>query len=233
MLKKRIIPILLFDDTMQVVKPVSFARPYRRLGTMMQYIRVLENRNVDELILVDITATEQNRAPNFKRLKEFTAHTFMPVTYGGGIRTLEDIKEALNSGADKVCIKTALNIIPKAAEKFGAQAIVLAMDYRDFGLQELVYQVEAEIFGVGEILFTNTEKDGTMGGYDLTEIREMCSAAKIPIIANGGAGHPEHLAQALDAGASAVAAGSMFLYSEWTPKLCAEYLAERGHAVRV
>jgi cyclase len=234
-LKHRIITTLLFDETMQAVKPISFQRPYRRLGTLMQYIKVLDRRNIDELILIDITATEQKREPNYEKLREFTSNCFMPVTYGGGIRTLDSIRMALESGADKVCIKTSEQLIDKAAQKFGTQAIVYCLETNDEDMFKDVISKAKEIEekGAGEILLVDRDYDGTMRGYELDFLQELVREIKIPIIACGGGSEPADMEYALKNGASAVAAGSMFLFTEHTPRSCAKYLHERGYAVRL
>jgi len=239
MLKHRIIPTLLWDG-MQCVKPVSFERPYRKLGTMEQYIRVIETRNVDELIIIDIEATPKGRPPNYVKLRQFCDNLYCPVTYGGGIRTLDDIRNALSNGADKVAIRHQIDIIPKAVEKFGAQAIVGVIDYCDrrnhptLPMQPIdETSIYLESLGVGEILLTDTQKDGMMEGYNLALIELVSETVDIPVIANGGCGEPKHMLQALEAGASAVAAGSMFLYTEHTPRSCAEQLTEWGCDVRL
>lgn len=231
MLKKRIIPTLLWDG-IQCVKPVAFERPYRKLGAMEQYVRVIEHRNVDELIIIDIEATPNKRKPNFVRLRQFCDNLYCPVTYGGGISTLDDIRDALNNGADKVAIKTHSELIYQGSRKFGSQAIVAVLD----DSIETVVGCDAQRCrdqGAGEILLTCYVSDGLMEGYNLNLIQEASDAVDIPVIANGGCGEPVHMLQALEAGASAVAAGSMFLYTEETPRSCAEKLTEWGCDVRL
>ena len=232
MLKHRIIPVLLTDGNGQCVKPVSFQRPYRKLGTMEQYIRVVENRNVDELIIIDIEATNQKRKPDFNKLRSYCDNLYCPVTYGGGISTLDDISMALNNGADKVAIRSIQGLIPGAVKKFGAQAIVYVMDWHGED-DPIKWAQYAEHLGGGEILLNDVYKDGTMEGYNLELIKDVSRAVSIPVIALGGCGEPAHMAQALSAGASAVAAGSMFLYTDYTPKNCAEYLDKQGFPVRL
>ena len=233
-LKHRIITTLLYDETGQVVKPVAFGRPYRRLGTLRQYVRVIENRNIDELILIDITATEQGREPNYATIRGVCDNLYCPVTVGGGVSSLAHIRELLKNGADKVAIKTSIGITEKAAKKFGSQAIVGVIDfidsYDDY-YYPWSYTRALKDLGVGEILLIDDTLDGTMEGYNLELIKHV-SSVSIPIIACGGCGSPEHMAQALDMGASSVAAGSMFLYTDETPRVCAEYLDRKGYAVR-
>jgi len=238
-LKHRIIPTLLWDGV-QCVKPVSFERPYRKLGSMEQYIQVMERRNIDELIILDIEATAKNRPPDFDKLRAFCDNLYCPVTYGGGICTLDHIRDALSNGADKVAIRHQINIIPKAVDKFGAQAIVGVIDYCNRPPHPILPMqtidetaIYLESLGVGEILLTDTQQDGMMEGYNLELIELVTSAVDIPVIANGGCGEPVHMLQALEAGASAVAAGSMFLYTEYTPRDCARDLIEWGQDVRL
>lgn len=234
MLKKRIIPILLWDG-LQAVKPISFQRPYRKLGSMEQYVQVMERRGIDELIIIDIEATPHKRKPNFVKLRQFCDNLYCPVTYGGGINSLEDISMALNNGADKVAIKTRIDLLPRAARKFGKQALIYALDtYHNETIEETMCRaVQAEHQGAGEILLTDTLLDGTMTRYNLDLIEAVSEALDIPVISNGGCGEPVHMLQAFEAGASAAAAGSMFLFTEHTPKSCAKQLTEWGADVRI
>lgn len=235
MLKHRTIPVLLTDGNGQCVKPIAFGRPYRKLGTMEQYIQIIERRNVDELIIIDIEATAQGRKPNFAKLRSWCDNLFCPVTYGGGISTLDHIRLALENGADKVAIKSAYNIIPEASNKFGKQAIVGVIDSFD-EYDEYYYGWSAsryfEKLGVGEILLNDQNSDGKMKGYNI-ELIKQAKGVLIPTVILGGCGEPVHMHQALAAGASAVAAGSMFLFTEHTPRSCAEFLNEMGHPVRL
>src|SRR5258708_37558756 len=123
-LKHRVIPILLTDGQGNCVKPVKFQRPYRKVGSLMQYVKILEKRNIDELVILDIEATNENRLIDCEKIKEYTKELFCPVTLGGGIKTLDDINKLLQSGADKVAIKQSNLIIFDAVKKFGSQAIV-------------------------------------------------------------------------------------------------------------
>ena len=232
MLKNRIIPTLLWDGV-QCVKPVSFERPYRKLGSMEQYIQVMERRNIDELIILDIEATAKNRPPDFDKLRTFCNNLYCPVTYGGGISSLDHIRDALSNGADKVAIRHRLDIVPQAVKKFGAQAIVGVLEFCEQDVRLDNSAIYLESIGVGEILLTDANRDGMMEGYNLDAIEIVSQAVNIPIIANGGCGEPVHMLQALEAGASAVAAGSMFLYTEFTPRDCARDLIEWGQDVRL
>ena len=239
MLKKRIIPTLLYDSSLQVVKPVSFGRPYRSLGTLMQYVNTMERRNIDELMLMDITSPENNHEPLFDKIKEFTSKLFCPVTVGGGIRKLDHITKLIQEcGADKVLIHGALfydqDFVYRAARKFGSQAVVanLAVDYSSI-ITTRAWVKKLIEDGAGEIMITDMDKDGTMKGYNIGLTSNCVSWSTVPIIANGGCASPEDMEKAFNVGADAVAAGSLFLYTEHTPASCAKYLYEKNVAVRV
>lgn len=211
-------------------------------------IRLLERREVDELIILDIVATPNNRGPRFEEIKRLCENLFMPVTVGGGIRNTNDIRRLLQSGADKVSINTAAlerpELIDEAAQKFGSQAVVVSIDvrmaqiYSHCGVRNAKRDAadvaeEAEARGAGEILLNSIERDGMMQGYDFDLIREVSSAVSIPVIACGGCGSYEHMKEAFDAGAHAVAVGAFFQFCEATPKGAARYLNEQGIAARL
>lgn len=231
MLKKRIIPTILWDGV-QVVKPVAFERPYRKLGTIEQYMMIMEARNVDEILIIDICATEENREPKYDKFRGFTSNLMCPISYAGGINSLDCIQRLLANGADKVGVKTNNEIIYPAARKFGSQAIISIVDY-NLGEDVILTCKNREADGAGEILLTCMDLDGRMEGYDLETLYDVSSRVSIPVVALGGAESPEDLAHALQAGASAVSAGSLFLFTEHTPKSCAEYLNEQGFPVRL
>ena len=239
MLKTRIIPILLTDGKGNLVKPIKFQRPYRVVGSLMQYVRVLEKRNIDELIIIDIEASNEGRLIDSEKIKEYTKELYCPVTLGGGIHKLDHINELLQSGADKITIQTASNdqeFIKKAVEKFGSQCITIAVDVDDFygaypSAATLCKYMEQD--GAGEILLTSTSYEGTQLGYNIPLLIECVDVLKIPLIINGGCGEPSHMEIAIKNGASAVAASSMFLYTDTTPKDCAKYLQDRDLQVRV
>ena len=251
MLKTRVIPTLLWKD-FGLVKGVGFDS-WRRVGTVLPAIKVYNTREVDELILVDITATAETREPDFESVAEFSAECFVPLTVGGGIRNIDDITRLLRAGADKVSINSAAFVNPElvreASARFGSQCIVASIDARrseDGG--QLCYSHsgtrpterrpaewarELEALGAGEVLITSIERDGTMQGYDLELIREVASAVRIPVIASGGAGNYQHMLEAIQQGhASAVAAASIFHFTQQTPLEAKQYLAEHGVAVR-
>lgn len=251
MLKVRIIPTLLWKN-LGLVKGIAFDS-WRRVGTIMPAVKVYNTRQVDELIVVDITATLEGRLPDFDELREFSSECFVPLTVGGGVRKIEDIRQLLRSGADKVSINSAAfecpELINEAAERFGSQCVVASIDARKnmdgsysclsrSGTQEAgrnpgEWAEEMERRGAGEIIITSVDRDGTMQGYDLELIRLITGRVRIPVIASGGAGNYEHLYEALETGrAAAVAAASIFHFTEQTPLEAKKYLAIRGIPVR-
>lgn len=251
MLKARVIPILLWKNH-GLVKGIGFDS-WRRVGTIMPAVKVYNTRQVDELIVVDISATSEGRLPDFAEVQEFSAECFVPLTVGGGVRTIEDIRQLLRAGADKVSINTAAfenpGLINDAADRFGSQCVVGSIDatknpaggYRcmsrsgtvDTGWVPGDWAVELERRGAGEILITSVDRDGTMEGYDLELILSITQRVRIPVIASGGAGNYQHMFEALDTGkAAAVAAASIFHFTEQTPLEAKNYLATRGIPVR-
>lgn len=246
MVKTRIIPVLLYDEY-GCVKGRQFSKD-RRIGSLIDRVRVIERRDVDELILLDVAATPNNRCPNFELIKEVCSNLFCPVTVGGGVRTIDDIRQLLNSGADKVSIGTAAlerpEFINEASDKFGAQAVVVSVDVRDgqvwsrcgterSGVEVQVWCVEAEQRGAGEILLTGIDRDGTLSGTDPDLAALSRWGLGIPVVLAGGCGTYEHMRAALDAGAHAVASGAMFQFTDTTPKGAARYLKEHGYQTRV
>ena len=226
----------------------------KRVGSAMQAVKVYNMREVDELVFLDISATREGREPDYELVDDLADECFMPLTVGGGVSTVEHFERLLKVGADKVAVNTALverpEVVREAAETFGSQCVVASIDCRRAadGSQEvftrsgttptgrtpvdLAQQVQE--LGAGEILLTSIDRDGTMEGYDLQAIRLVAGAVTIPVIASGGAGEYRHMAEALlDAGASAVAAASMFHFTEQTPLEAKHYLRGRDIAVRV
>jgi cyclase len=251
MLKIRIIPTLLFKDV-GLVKGVQFDS-WRRTGTAMQAIKVYNLREVDEIIFVDITASKEGRTPDFSTVDELADECFMPMTVGGGIRTLEDARRMVEVGADKISINSALidqpHIVESIARKYGSQFVVASIDVRRIDgqyivhthagsrpisvpLLDLVRQVED--LGAGEILLTSIDRDGTMQGYDIELTGMVSSATRLPVIASGGAGSYEHMAEVLrQTSVTAVAAASIFHFTEQTPLEAKRYLKAQGFAVRL
>lgn len=250
MLKVRVVPTLLWKGV-GLVKGVGFDS-WRRVGTVLPAIKVYNARDVDELILLDISATPEGREPDYDSIEEFSAECFVPLTVGGGVREIGDITKLLRVGADKITINTAAyespELVQQAARRFGSQCIVVAIDVhrlqddrrecyshcgtRPTGRKPAEWARQVEALGAGEILLTSIERDGTMNGYDLDVIRQVASSVGIPVIASGGAGNYEHLHECISSGASAVAAASMFHFTEQTPLAAKQYLAAQGVPVR-
>jgi cyclase len=250
MLKKRLIPTLLLKDG-RMIKTIQFDRQ-RDVGNPVTAAKIYNAQSADELVFLDITATQQNRNAFFDVISKVADECFMPFCAGGGVRTLEDIRKLLLAGADKVAINTAAvrrpEFIREAAEKFGSQCIVVAIDVRPgnggyavytnrgrdragVGLMDWVRT--AEEYGAGEIMITNIERDGMMHGYDLKLVRMVSDAAGIPVIASGGVGTLTHLVEGLVEGhASAVAAASIFHFTDQSPIKAKMFLKEAGIDVR-
>jgi cyclase len=237
-LKTRVIPVLLWDDR-GLCKPIGFERPGRFVGSLMSAAMLYENRTCDEIVLLDIDATPKGRPPRFNAIRQFTSKLFCPVSVGGGVRSLDDIRGLLNAGADKVVIRTNAKpaFIREAARKFGSQCIVVALDYGDPDFEStgmmLLRAKFLQTMGAGEFLLTNKDRDGTRIGYDLQTIKALCKSITAPVIANGGCSGPKDMLAAIQAGAHAVAASSIFLYNNVTPQICKEYLAENGVPMRI
>ena len=232
MIKTRVIPVVLWDGV-NCVQTVRFGRPSRVFGSLTDVLRVYERRNVDELILLHIDTVK----PDIDQIKWFTSQMFCPITVGGGVSSLDDIRKLLLAGADKVAIRTAAEplFIEEASRKFGAQAIVFSLDVPvSMPLQAAsIIAHDTEVAGAGEILLTSIDYNGTQRGYDLDLISEVANAVTIPVIAHGGCGTAGHMVQALQAGAHAVAASTMFLFTETTPRECSKYIQEHGFEARV
>jgi cyclase len=234
-LKVRVIPTLLWKD-FGLVKGVRFDS-WRRVGSVLPAIKVYNARDVDELVLVDITASGEQRSPDHESVADFADECSVPLTVGGGICEHEQIVRLLHAGADKVSLNTALfdrpQLVDDAARQFGSQCVVASVDVRrddgevrclshsgtrDTGRSPLAWARELADRGAGEILLTSVDRDGTMTGYDIDLIGRVAAAVEVPVIASGGAGTYQHLVDAVQqAGASAVAAASMFHFTEQTP----------------
>lgn len=236
MLKTRIIPTLLWKD-FGLVKGVGFDS-WRRVGSVLPSVKVYNQREVDELILVDIVAHLSNDELDFESINEFGQDCFVPLTVGGGISNIEQVQKLLRVGADKVCVNTQAysdpNLITNIAKRHGSQCIVASIDVKQktdnswecyshagkepTGKNVIEWAIEMEDRGAGEILLTSIEKDGTMEGYDFKLIEAIINSVKIPVIASGGAGNYQDMIDAVNkCGANAVAAASMFHFTEQTP----------------
>jgi len=245
MLKTRVLPTLLFKDN-GLVKGRCFQSD-RPVGSALQAIKV------DELMFLDVSATLQGRPPDFAQVDELADECFMPMTVGGGVSRLEHIRGLLAVGADKVSIGTAAfsnpDLISEGARNFGRQCIVAAIDVRREGscwrvhshcgqqptdLEPVAWARELERLGAGEIVLTSIDRDGTMTGYDVEITRRVAAAVSVPVIASGGAGAFSHMAEVLkDGGAGAVAAASMFHFTEKTPREAKVYLRDNGFSMRL
>lgn len=251
MLKVRVIPTLLWKN-FGLVKGVGF-NSWRRVGPVLPAIKVYNQRDVDELVLLDIVAQQSGAAPDFESIDEFGQDSFVPLTIGGGITGIEQVQRLLRAGADKVSVNTAAyahpELVTEIAKRHGVQCVVASVDARAeshggwqcfshagsvaTGKEVCAWARELEDRGAGEILITSIERDGTMQGYDLALIEAVVGAVQIPVIASGGAGNYQDMVKAVtEAGASAVAAASMFHFTEQTPAGAKTALAAAGIPVR-
>jgi cyclase len=252
MLTKRIIPCLDVKDG-RVVKGVSFV-DLRDAGDPVEAAAVYDREGADELCFLDITASHENRKTILDVVERTAARVFMPVTVGGGVRTLDDIRNLLNAGADKVSINTAAverpQFVKEAAERFGTQCIVVAIDAKraaaphtwdvfthggrkPTGINAVEWAHQMEQYGAGEILLTSMDEDGRQQGYDLDLTSAVSSRVAVPVIASGGVGTLEHLYDGLVRGkADAVLAASIFHFRTYTIPQAKAYLRDRGVPVR-
>lgn len=252
MLSVRIIPCLDVRDG-RVVKGVNFVNLVDA-GDPVEQAKAYENQGADELVFLDITASSDNRAIMRDVVERTAGECFMPLTVGGGLRTLEDIRLMLNAGADKVSLNTSAitnpNLVSEASAKFGNQCIVVAIDAKREGegrwnvythggrnrteLDAVEWAKEVERRGAGEILLTSMDCDGTKDGYDIALTRAVSDAVKIPVIASGGAGNLMHLVDAVKlGGASAVLAASIFHFGTYTIEQAKREMRAAGLPVRL
>ena len=249
MLRKRIIPKLLLHNG-RAVKGVQFEE-LRDTGSPITKARIYDAQGADELLLLDIDAYRSDRAILTDIVSRAAKELFLPLCVGGGVRSIDTIRTLLLAGADKVAINTAAadspSLVERAARTFGSQCIVISVDFRALDGQNRVFVeggtkptnlnpvsqcVRMANAGAGEILLTSIDRDGTMQGYDLEVLEEVACAAKIPIIASGGAGTLEHMASAIHKGAHAVAVGSLFDFTDQSPIKARSYFANEGIPVR-
>lgn len=250
MLAKRIIPC--FDVANgRVVKGVNFVN-LRDAGDPVEQAGIYNDERADELVFLDIMASYEGRGTTVEMARRVADEVFIPFTIGGGIRSADDFRTLLLAGADKCSINSAAvrnpDLINEAAWRFGSQCVVVAIDARRDGdgwkvyldggrvptnLDAVAWAQEAERRGAGEILLTSMDTDGTQDGYDLPLLRAICDAVNIPVIASGGAGKLEHFYEAIQAGASAVLAASVFHYKTFSVGEVKRYLASRGVPVRL
>ena len=253
-LAKRIIPCLDVDKG-RVVKGVRFV-DIRDAGDPVEVAKRYNLEGADEITFLDITASHEQRDTTVHTVERMAAEVFIPLTVGGGIRTVEDIRCMLNAGADKVGINTAAihnpDFVREAAQRFGSQCIVVAIDAkrvsereprweifthggrRATGIDALDWARKMARYGAGEILLTSMDRDGTRDGFDLALTRAVSEAVNIPVIASGGVGELQHLADGVtEGGADAVLAASIFHFREHTVAEAKHYMAERGIEVRL
>lgn len=255
-LAKRIIPCLDVDKG-RVVKGVQFV-DIRDAGDPVEVAKKYNEQGADEITFLDITASVEGRETTVQTVEKIAAEVFIPLTVGGGIRTLEDIRTMLNAGADKVSINSAAvkdpEFVKAAAERFGSQCIVVAIDAKKVsaegepprweifthggrkptGIDAIEWAIRMTDYGAGEILLTSMDKDGTKDGFDLAVTRAIADAVPVPVIASGGVGNLQHLVDGvIDGGADAVLAASIFHFGEYTVPEAKEYMQERGVEVRL
>ncbi len=255
-LAKRIIPCLDVDNG-RVVKGVKFV-DIRDAGDPVEIARRYDREGADELTFLDITATHDNRDTMVHVVEQVASEVFIPLTVGGGIRTAEDIRRMLNAGADKVGINSAAvfrpEFVKEAADKFGSQCIVVAIDAKKVsqdgeaerweifthggrkptGIDAVAWAVRMKDYGAGEILLTSMDRDGTKSGFDLALTRAISEAVSIPVIASGGVGNLDHLADGIIEGkADAVLAASIFHFAEYTIEQAKRRMQARGIEVRL
>ena len=250
---KRVIPCLDIKGG-RVVKGVNFVN-LRDAGDPADAAAAYDKAGADEVVFLDITASSDSRATQLEWVRQVASKLFIPFTVGGGIRSTEDFKAILREGADKISVNSAAimnpNLISQAADKFGSQCVVVAIDAKrrrdgagwtvyknggrvDMELDAVEWARKAESLGAGEILLTSMDRDGTKSGYDLELTKAVAEAVEIPVIASGGAGTAEHFSQALvQAGADAVLAASLFHYKELESRQVKEYLRAGGVSVRL
>jgi len=230
MLRTRVIPCLLLRGA-GLVKTTRFKDP-KYVGDPINAVRIFNDKEVDELVMLDITASREAREPPFAAIAEVASECFMPFAYGGGIRSVDQVRRILKLGVEKVIFNTtawrAPEVLSEASREFGAQAIVASIDVRRrlFGRYEVVveggtrgtrtdpadYARRLEEAGAGEIFLTSVDRDGTMSGYDLELIEKVSASVGVPVIASGGARSVQDFRAAADRGAAAVAAGAMFVF---------------------
>ena len=250
---KRIIPCLDVNNG-RVVKGVNFVN-LQDAGDPVEIAAAYDKASADEVVFLDITASSDARKTVVDMVRKVAERVFIPFTVGGGIRTVDDFKELLREGADKISINSsAINtpeLISQAADKFGSQCVVVAIDAKrradgsgwniyknggriDVGIDAVEWAMKVQKLGAGEILLTSMDCDGTKAGYDIELTRQIAEAVSIPVIASGGAGKLEHFAEALiDGKAEAALAASLFHYKELEIKQVKEYLRGRGISVRL
>ena len=231
MRRVRVIPVLTLQNE-KLVKTVKFKNPIY-IGDPINAVKIFNDKEVDEIVILDISATKEKRDPNYTRIEEIASEAFMPLAYGGGINTFNQIEKLFTLGIEKIIINSAIEnnfeLIKQTAKRFGSQSVIVAVDvkkpplgklaaYKNSGsskikLKLLEYLLKIEDAGAGEIFLTSIEKDGSFNDYDFDLIKLISSNCNIPVVSCGGANSIQSLVDAIKSGASAVAAGSFFVYS--------------------
>jgi cyclase len=250
MLKNRIIPCLDVKNG-RVVKGINFV-DLKDAGDPVEQAKIYSDGGADEICFLDITASNENRDTIYDVVERTSKNCFVPLTVGGGVRSVEDINKLLNCGADKVSINTAAvqssEVVVESSKKFGSQCIVVAIDAKkngenweifthggrnSTGINAIEFALKMENCGAGELLVTSMDKDGTQSGYDIELMKIISSNVNIPVIASGGVGTLDHLAEGIKSGASAVLAASIFHYGTYSVKEAKQYLASKDIPVRI
>ena len=250
MLKNRIIPCLDVKNG-RVVKGINFV-DLKDAGDPVEQAKIYSDGGADEICFLDITASNENRETIYEVIEKTSKKCFVPLTVGGGVRSIEDINKLLNCGADKVSINTAAvqnpEVVIESSKKFGSQCIVVAIDAKKngdmweifthggrnkTGINALEFAKKMEKNGAGELLVTSMDKDGTQSGYDIELMKNISSSVNIPVIASGGVGTLDHLVDGIKSGANAVLAASIFHYGTFSIEEAKQYLASKNIPVRI
>jgi len=250
MLKNRIIPCLDVKNG-RVVKGINFI-DLKDAGNPVEQAKIYSDGGADEICFLDITASNENRDTIYDVVERTSKNCFVPLTVGGGVRSVEDINKLLNCGADKVSINTAAvqnqKVVEESSKKFGSQCIVVAIDAKkngenweifthggrnSTGINAIEFATKMENCGAGELLVTSMDKDGTQSGYDIELMKTISSNVNIPVIASGGVGKLDHLVEGIKSGASAVLAASIFHYGTFSVAEAKQYLASKDIPVRI
>ena len=251
MLKNRIIPCLDVKNG-RVVKGINFV-DLKDAGDPVEQAKIYSDGGADEICFLDITASNENRDIIYDVVKETSKKCFVPLTVGGGVRSVKDINKLLNCGADKVSINTAAvqneEVVVQSSKKFGSQCIVVAIDAKkngdlwevfthggrnNTGINAIEFARKMEKCGAGELLITSMDRDGTQAGYDIDLMSKISSEVNIPVIASGGVGNLDHLVDGIKLGkANAVLAASIFHYGKYSVKEAKQYLDSKGIPVRI
>ena len=250
MLKNRIIPCLDVKNG-RVVKGINFV-DLKDAGDPVEQAKIYSDGGADEICFLDITASNENRNTIYDVVKETSKKCFVPLTVGGGVRSVDDIKKLLNCGADKVSINTAAvqkpAVVEESSKKFGSQCIVVAIDAKkngniweifthggrkETGINAKEFALKMEKCGAGELLVTSMDKDGTQSGYDIELMKTISESVNIPVIASGGVGTLDHFVDGIKSGASAVLAASIFHYGTYSVSQAKQYLASKDIPVRI